>query len=333
MFRTLLVANRGEIACRVFRTASAMGIRTVAVYSDPDAGSPHVRAADRAVALGGSTAAQTYLDAEKILDAARRSGADAIHPGYGFLSENDAFAQACADAGIVFVGPSPESIRDMGRKDRAKDIARAAGVPVLPDTHLTDAAHGIPYPLLVKAVAGGGGRGMRLVEREEDLDEAVAAARREAGSSFGDEAVFVERYLPSARHVEVQVFGDSHGGAVHLGERECSVQRRHQKVLEESPSPAVSPRLRAAMGETSVALVRKLGYVGAGTIEYLLDDTTEEFFFLEMNTRLQVEHPVTEEVTGLDLVRLQLRVAAGGRLDVEVPETPQPRGHAIEVRL
>ncbi|WP_232662357.1 ATP-binding protein [Pseudonocardia sp. TRM90224] len=330
MFRTLLVANRGEIACRVFRTASAMGIRTVAVYSDPDAGSPHVRAADRAVALGGSTAAQTYLDAEKILDAARRTGADAIHPGYGFLSENAAFAQACADAGIVFVGPSPESIRDMGRKDRAKDIARAAGVPVLPDTHLTDGAHGIPYPLLVKAVAGGGGRGMRLVEREEDLADAVAAARREAGSSFGDEAVFVERYLASARHVEVQVFGDSHGGAVHLGERECSVQRRHQKVLEESPSPAVSPQLRAAMGETSVALVRKLGYVGAGTIEYLLDDTTDEFFFLEMNTRLQVEHPVTEEVTGLDLVRLQLRVAAGERLDME---TIEPRGHAIEVRL
>ena len=338
MIRTLLVANRGEIALRVFRTAAALGIRTVAVHSDVDAGAPHVHAADRAVALGGNTATETYLDQSKILDAARRTGADAIHPGYGFLSENAAFAQACADAGIVFVGPSPGTIRDMGLKDRAKDIAAAAGVPVLSDARLTGddpdgwatAAAGVGFPLLVKATAGGGGKGMRLVTDPAKLTDAVVAARREAGSSFGDTRVFLERYLAPARHVEVQVFGDTHGGALHLGERECSVQRRHQKVLEESPSPAVTPQLRARMGETSVALVRTLGYVGAGTVEYLLD-AGGGFWFLEMNTRLQVEHPVTEEVTGLDLVALQLRVAAGEPLGLDV--APAPRGHAIEVRL
>ncbi|TCK22256.1 biotin carboxylase N-terminal domain-containing protein [Pseudonocardia endophytica] len=340
MIRTLLVANRGEIARRVFRTARAMGIRTVAVYSEPDAGAPHVRDADLAVALGGRTSAESYLDVDGILAAAAATGADAVHPGYGFLSENAGFAVACGDAGLVFVGPAPESIADMGLKDRAKALARKAGVPVLPDAPLVGddaggwraAAAEVGYPLLVKAVAGGGGRGMRLVGHPDDLAGAVAAARREAQASFGDPDVFCERYLRVARHVEIQVFADAHGRALHLGERECSIQRRHQKVLEEAPSPAVSPDLRRAMGDTAVALAREIGYLGAGTVEYLLDDTTGEFFFLEMNTRLQVEHPVTEEVTGLDLVRLQLEVAQGmplriGKDDVTI------RGHAIEVRL
>jgi propionyl-CoA carboxylase alpha chain len=341
--RTLLVANRGEIARRVFRTASAMGMRTVAVHSEPDADAPHVLDADLAVPLGGSAAAESYLDADRVLDAARRSGADAVHPGYGFLAENAGFAAACGEAGIVFVGPAPEAIRDMGRKDRAKEIARKAGVPVLPGAALTGddpaawhaAAAGVGYPLMVKATAGGGGRGMRLVRDAAGLDDAVVAARREAAGSFGDPAVFLERYLTAARHVEVQVFGDAHGGAVHLGERECSVQRRHQKVLEEAPSVAVGPVLRARMGEAALALVRELGYRGAGTVEYLLDRSGggDGFYFLEMNTRLQVEHPVTEEVTGLDLVRLQLRVAQGEPLGFGQREAPQPRGHAIEVRL
>jgi len=338
--RTLLVANRGEIARRVIRTARARGIRTVAVYSEPDARSPHVADADLAVALGGTTSAESYLDGSKILAAARASGADALHPGYGFLSENADFAEACADAGILFVGPSPDSMREMGLKDRAKEIARKAGVPVLPDAQISGddpeewrgTAQEVGFPLLVKAVAGGGGKGMRLVEAVDDLVEAVAAARREAGSSFGNSEIFLERYLQQARHVEVQVFGDAHGGAVHLGERECSVQRRHQKVLEEAPSPVVGPELRERMGSTAVALVRELGYLGAGTIEYLLDDRTDEFFFLEMNTRLQVEHPVTEEVTGLDLVALQFRVAQGEPLGVDQADVA-PRGHAIEVRL
>ncbi|GAA1275296.1 biotin carboxylase N-terminal domain-containing protein [Pseudonocardia aurantiaca] len=336
--RTLLVANRGEIARRVFRTASAMGIRTVAVHSDPDAHAPHVLDADRAVSLGGSTPAESYLDAAKILDAARRAGADAVHPGYGFLAENAGFAAACAAAGLVFVGPSPESIAAMGRKDRAKEIARKAGVPVLPDAPVTGddpdgwavAGADVGFPLLVKATAGGGGKGMRLVTGPDGLAEAITGARREAAGAFGDAAVFLERHLGFARHVEVQVFGDVHGGAVHLGERECSVQRRHQKVLEESPSPAVTPELRERMGATAVALVRELGYVGAGTVEFLLDEDGD-FFFLEMNTRLQVEHPVTEEVYGLDLVRMQLRVAAGEPLGLD--RAPEPRGHAIEVRL
>jgi propionyl-CoA carboxylase alpha chain len=339
---TLLVANRGEIARRVLRAAAALGIRTVAVHSAPDADAPHVHDADRAVALPGTTAAETYLDIAKIIDAARRSGADAVHPGYGFLAENAEFAAACADAALVFVGPSPETIAAMGRKDRAKEIARKAGLPVLPDAPLPGddpdgwraAAAAVGYPLLVKAVAGGGGTGMRLVSGPAELADAVTGARREAAASFGDGAVFVERYLGTARHVEIQVFGDAHGYAVHFGERECSVQRRHQKVLEEAPSPAVSPELRERMGATAVALVRELGYVGAGTVEFLLDDTdtdTGDFWFLEMNTRLQVEHPVTEEVYGVDLVELQLRIAAGEALAPQ--RDPRPHGHAIEVRL
>jgi 3-methylcrotonyl-CoA carboxylase alpha subunit len=336
VIKTLLVANRGEIARRVTRTARGMGIRTVAVYSDPDARSPHVTDADLAVPLGGATSRQSYLDASKILDAARRARADAVHPGYGFLAENAEFAAACAAAGITFVGPSPECIRRMGRKDEAKAIARGAGVPVLPDAVLDGSdphpvAEMVGFPLLVKPVAGGGGKGMRLVREAGELVEALATARREAASSFGDPAVFVERYLPAARHIEIQVFGDQHGGAVHFGERECSVQRRHQKVLEEAPSPVVTAELRERMGGTAVALVRVLGYVGAGTVEYLFDERTGEFFFLEMNTRLQVEHPVTEQVYSQDLVALQLRIAAGELLLGQ--GEPTPTGHAIEVRL
>jgi propionyl-CoA carboxylase alpha chain len=336
---TLLVANRGEIARRVIRTARAMGIRTVAVFSDPDASAPHVSEADVAVALGGATAAESYLDQGKILRAAAQTGADAVHPGYGFLSENAGFARACAEAGLVFVGPSAEAVETMGLKDRAKEVARAAGVPVLPDAPITGddpagwraAAARVGYPLLVKAIAGGGGKGMRRVDLAADLAEAVAGARREAGSAFGNSGVFVEKYLTAPRHVEIQVFGDTRGHVVHLNERECSVQRRHQKVIEEAPSPAVGAALRERMGETAVALARSLRYTGAGTVEYLLDDSGQ-FYFLEMNTRLQVEHAVTEEITGLDLVRLQLEVAAGaplgfGQQDVRID------GHAIEARL
>ncbi|MGV0834391.1 ATP-binding protein [Mycolicibacterium thermoresistibile] len=338
--RTLLVANRGEIARRVVRSARGMGIRTVAVFSDPDADAPHVADADVAVPLGGTTSGETYLDIAKILDAVKRSGADAVHPGYGFLSENADFADACAESGVLFVGPAPEAIRSMGLKDRAKQIARTAGVPVLPDALLTGdttdewhrAAVEVGYPLLVKATAGGGGKGMRLVHDADHLADAVRGARREAGSSFGNAEVFAERYLPRARHIEIQVFGDRHGNAIHLGERECSVQRRHQKVLEEAPSPAVDAELRNRMGQTAVALVRELGYLGAGTVEYLLDEVSGQFYFLEMNTRLQVEHPVTEEVTGCDLVRMQLQIAQGEPLSITQDDIAV-RGHAIEVRL
>jgi propionyl-CoA carboxylase alpha chain len=338
-FSTVLVANRGEIARRVFRTAKAMGLRTVAVYSEPDADAPHVHEADVAVALGGSTSAESYLDVAKILDAARKTGADAIHPGYGFLSENAGFAEACAEAGIVFIGPSPDAIRKMGIKHEAKAIAKAAGVPVLPDALLTSdepedwrkAAEGVGFPLLVKASAGGGGKGMRLVASVDEVENAVSGARREAAAAFGDGTVFLERYLTASRHIEVQVFGDEHGEADFYGIRECSIQRRHQKVVEESPSSAVFSETVQSMGEVSCDLVRALGYVGAGTVEFLFDDTDQSFYFLEMNTRLQVEHPVTEEVWGLDLVRLQVDVAAGRPL----PEVPGPAGagHAIEVRL
>ncbi|MGH3329218.1 MAG: acetyl-CoA carboxylase biotin carboxylase subunit, partial [Streptomycetales bacterium] len=340
--RTLLVANRGEIARRVMRTAGAMGIRTVAVHSDPDAGAPHVADADLAVPLGGASAAESYLDQSKILDAARRTGADSVHPGYGFLAENAGFAQACAAAGLTFVGPSPEAIATMGVKHTAKQVAAQAGVPVLAGGQITAddprdwraAARGVGYPLMVKASAGGGGTGMRLVEDDRDgaaLTAAVESARREARGAFGDDRVFLERYLRGPRHIEVQIFGDSGGHVVHLLERECSIQRRHQKVVEEAPSPAVSPQLRAGMGGAAVALAEALGYVGAGTVEFLLDERGE-FYFLEMNTRLQVEHPVTEEITGLDLVRLQLEIAQGHPLPVTQADV-RGRGHAIEVRV
>jgi len=322
MFASVLVANRGEIARRVIRTLHALGIRSVAVYTDADAGAPHVREADQAVRIG------SYLSLEDVIAAA--AGCDALHPGYGFLSENARFAQACADAGIVFVGPPPAAIELMGDKVRAKAAAADAGVPVVESLSVEEARVSDAYPLLVKAAAGGGGRGMRVVEAPDGLDEAIAAAQREAAAGFGDDRVFIERFLPRARHIEVQVIGDTHGTVLSLGERECSLQRRHQKVLEESPSPVVSPELRTQLGEEAVALAQAAGYTGAGTVEFIADaDDPSKHFFLEMNARLQVEHPVTELVTGLDLVELQLRVAAGEALDVDVALD----GHAIEARI
>jgi acetyl-CoA/propionyl-CoA carboxylase biotin carboxyl carrier protein len=322
MFATVLVANRGEIARRVIRTLRSSGIRSVAIYTDVDAGAPHVREADEAVRVG------SYLSISDVVEAA--AGADALHPGYGFLSENAGLARACADAGVVFVGPSPEAIELMGDKVRAKEAAARAGVPVVESLSVEQARASDAYPLLVKAAAGGGGRGMRVVESAGGLDEAIAAAQREAAAGFGDDRVFIERFLPRARHIEVQVIGDRHGNVLSLGERECSLQRRHQKVLEESPSPVVSPELRARLGAEAVALAKAAGYTGAGTVEFIADaGDPSTHFFLEMNARLQVEHPVTELVTGLDLVQLQLQVAAGVALDVQ----PQLNGHAVEARI
>jgi propionyl-CoA carboxylase alpha chain len=341
---TLLVANRGEIASRVFRTARALGIRTVAVHSDPDAGLPFVRDADIAVRLPGAAPADTYLRIDLIIDAARRSGADAVHPGYGFLAENAAFAQAVIDAGLLWVGPPPNAIAAMGSKIAAKETMRSTGVPVLPEATIAadqDAAAilaagtTVGYPLLVKASAGGGGRGMRVVHEPESLVAAVDAATREATAAFGDGTVFLERYVVGGRHVEIQVFADEHGQYTALHERECSVQRRHQKIVEECPSPAVDAELRRAMGDAAVAAARAVDYVGAGTVEFLLESGTDgapRFWFLEMNTRLQVEHPVTELVTGLDLVALQIAVAEGRALPRTAIE-PALSGHAVEVRL
>ncbi len=314
----VLVANRGEIARRVFATCRRLGIGTAAVYTEPDADALFAREADVAIALGADP--RGYLDAAAIVAAAGRAGADAIHPGYGFLAENADFARAVADAGITWIGPTPEAIAAMGSKTEARERMGQAGVPILPEG--ADS-----FPVLVKASAGGGGKGMRLVERAEDLDAALEAARREAQAAFGDDTVFIERYLPRARHVEIQIVGDTHGRVVALGERDCSVQRRHQKVIEESPSPAVDDELRARMEAAAVAAGEAIGYVNAGTVEFLL--AGDEFFFLEVNTRLQVEHPVTELVTGLDLVELQLAVAQGGH----VPDPPALDGHAIEARL
>ncbi|MCO5171079.1 MAG: ATP-grasp domain-containing protein [Planctomycetes bacterium] len=338
-FTKLLVANRGEIAARVLRSARALGYPTVAVYSDADAASPHVRLADEAVRIGPAPAGESYLKGEALLEAAARTGADAVHPGYGFLSENAAFAAACAWAGLVFVGPPVEAIEVMGDKARAKARMRDAGVPVVPghegdaqdEAALREAAERVGYPLLIKAAAGGGGRGMRRVERPADLPRALASARDEAAAAFGDGRVLLERLVVGARHVEVQVLADAHGAAVHLFERDCSTQRRYQKVLEECPSPAVDPDLRARMGAAAVAAARAVGYQGAGTVEFLLD-RDGAFYFLEMNTRLQVEHPVTEMVTGLDLVALQLDVAAGRPLPFR-QEDLRLTGHAIEARL
>jgi propionyl-CoA carboxylase alpha chain len=333
---TLLIANRGEIAARVIRTAHALGIATVAVYSDPDAEASYVTMADQAVRLPGAAPADTYLRGDLIIAAAAATGAGAIHPGYGFLSENAAFARACADAGLTFVGPSPGTIQAMSDKVAAKATLAAAGVPVLPsvtvDSGGLDAdASTVGFPLLVKAAFGGGGRGMRLVSDPSQLDAAVGAARREAAAAFGDGTVFLERYVPDPRHVEVQILGDAHGDVVHLFERECSIQRRYQKIVEESPSPAVDGELRAALTAAAVTAGRAVGYTGAGTVEFILD-RDGSFYFLEMNTRLQVEHPVTEAVTGLDLVELQLRIAEGEPLPAEVREAAIT-GHAIEVRL
>ena len=326
-FSTLLIANRGEIARRVIRGAQAMGIRTVAVYVDADAKAPFVGDADQAVRLP-----ESYLDGKAILEAAQATGAEAIHPGYGFLSENAGFAAEVTAAGLSWVGPSPEVIEQMGDKLAAKALAEKAEVPTLPGSENPEAGDEVGYPLLVKAAAGGGGKGMRVVESAGDLEEAVAAARREAASGFGDDRVFLERYVARARHIEIQILGDTHGSVVHLGERECSIQRRHQKILEESPSPRVEPSLREAMGDAALRLAQVLGYQSAGTVEFLLDDETGDYFFLEVNTRLQVEHPVTEAVTGIDLVREQLRVAAGeslgyGQADIHF------EGAAIEARL
>ena len=324
---TLLVANRGEIARRVFRTARAMGMRCVAVFSDADADAPFVAEADVAVRLPGG-----YLDGDAVVAAAVGAGADAVHPGYGFLAENAGFARAVTAAGLVWVGPGPEAIETMGDKLAAKAAAEAAGVPTLPSSEDPGDPGDVGFPLMVKAAAGGGGKGMRLVSDPAGLAEAVAAARREALGGFGDDTVFLERYLRRCRHIEVQILGDTHGNVVHLGERECSIQRRHQKIIEESPSTAVDDGLRAAMGDAAVRLASSIGYCSAGTVELLVDDDTGEFFFLEVNTRLQVEHPVTEEVTGIDLVREQLRVAAGeplgyGQADIAFA------GHAVEARL
>jgi len=346
-FRAVLIANRGEIVARIARSARQLGLRTIAVASDADRGAPHTQACDSVVAIGGERAADSYLRIDALLDAARRSGADAVHPGYGFLSENAAFAQAVIDAGLVWIGPPPDAMHAMADKSRARRRLAAAGVPVLPGydgddqsaSALRAAALRISVPLMIKAAAGGGGRGMRLVCDAAQLDPALASAAAEAAAAFGDARLLIERALLAPRHVEVQVFADSHGNVVHLGERDCSVQRRHQKIVEEAPSPAVSSALRRRMGEVAVAVAREVGYVGAGTVEFLLDATNEgsaEFWFMEMNTRLQVEHPVTEALIGADLVEWQLRVAAGEALPLaqdELLRRFESSGHAIEVRL
>jgi len=339
MFRTLLIANRGEICCRVAATARRLGIRTVAVYSDADAGSAHVAACDRAIRIGEPAAGDSYLRIDRILAAASAGGAEAIHPGYGFLSENAAFATACADAGLTFVGPPPDAIRAMGDKRQAKQLMRAASVALIPGYEgdddsvamLRSQAARIGFPVLIKAALGGGGRGIRVVEAPAEFDAALAACRREALAAFGDDRVLLERYLSRPRHIEVQVFADRHGGCLWLGERDCSAQRRHQKVIEESPAPGLAPEQRLQMGQAAVTAARTVGYVGAGTVEFLLAPSGE-FYFMEMNTRLQVEHPVTEMITGLDLVEWQLRVAAGEPLPLQQSQV-RLHGHAIEARI
>ena len=337
--RRLLVANRGEIACRVMRTCRRLGIETAAVYSSADGRARHVRQADTAVAIGGAAPSESYLDGDRIIAAALAAGVDAVHPGYGFLSENAAFAQACSDAGLIFIGPRAETIRRMGSKSEAKAIMEDAGVPVVPGYHGADQADAtlaaqaerIGYPLLIKASAGGGGKGMRVVHEAGQFLEALAAARREARKAFGDDRVILERYIERPRHVEVQVFGDRHGNVIHLWERDCSTQRRYQKVIEESPSPLLDDETRRRMVEAAVEAARAVDYLNAGTVEFIASPA-REFWFMEMNTRLQVEHPVTEMVTGLDLVEWQLRIAAGEPLPLAQAEVPQ-RGHAIEARI
>jgi acetyl-CoA/propionyl-CoA carboxylase biotin carboxyl carrier protein len=341
MFESVLVANRGEIAVRIIRTLRALGIRSVAVYSDADADARHVRAADLAVRLGPTPAAESYLNIERVLAAARQAGAQAIHPGYGFLSENAAFARACAEAGLVFIGPPPAAIEAMGDKIRGKETVAVAGVPVVPgagrpglsDADLIDSLNEEWFPVLVKPSAGGGGKGMRVARSRAELPDAIAAARREATASFGDDTLLVEKYIERPRHIEIQVLADGHGHVIHLGERECSLQRRHQKIIEEAPSPLVDAAMRAAMGKAAVEAARSVGYVGAGTVEFIVsgDDPTQ-YYFMEMNTRLQVEHPVTELVTGLDLVELQIRVAAGDPLPLR-QEQVRLTGHAVEARI
>jgi len=343
MFKKILIANRGEIACRVAETARRMAIQTVAVYSDADAGAKHVSVCDESVHIGGSAPKDSYLRWEKIIAAAKATGAEAIHPGYGFLSENEEFAQACGDAGLVFIGPPASAIKAMGLKAESKQLMEKAGVPLVPGYHGSDQdpallkreADRIGYPVLIKASAGGGGKGMRAVEKSEDFEAALASCKREAISSFGDDAVLVEKYAQRPRHIEIQVFGDSHGNYVYLFERDCSVQRRHQKVLEEAPAPGMTQAMRKQMGEAAVAAARAVNYVGAGTVEFIVEQRADEsmnFFFMEMNTRLQVEHPVTEAITGLDLVEWQLRVASGEKLPL-AQEQLHIHGHAIEARI
>jgi len=336
MFSKVLIANRGEIAVRVIRTLRALGVGSVAVYSDADAGARHVLDADEAVRLGPASAAESYLNIQRILEAARRTGAQAVHPGYGFLSENPEFAQACAEAGLVFIGPPTSAITAMGDKIRAKQTVSKAGVPVVPGlsgSDLTDDLDASWFPLLIKPSAGGGGKGMRLVHRSDELPEALAGARREARAAFGDDTLLAERFIERPRHIEIQVLADRHGTTVHLGERECSLQRRHQKIIEEAPSPLLDPARRAKMGEAAVEAARSVGYEGAGTVEFIVSGKNpDEFYFMEMNTRLQVEHPVTELVTGLDLVELQIRIAD----DEPLPFTQQDvrlTGHAVEARV
>ncbi|MCA9945242.1 MAG: acetyl-CoA carboxylase biotin carboxylase subunit [Anaerolineales bacterium] len=339
MIRSILIANRGEIACRIVRSCQRLGIRTVAVYSAADAGAKHVLLADTAVLIGPPSATESYLNQIAILEAARQTGVDALHPGYGFLAENGAFARACAEAGFIFIGPNPDAIALMGNKRAAKELVAQAGVPVLPGYGGADQSDGrfqseatkLGVPLLVKAAAGGGGKGMRLVTDLDQLPEALAAARREAAQAFGSDELLLERALVQPRHIEFQIFGDQQGNLIHLGERDCSIQRRHQKVIEESPSPALTPELRTRMGETAVTAARAVNYDNAGTVEFLLD-ANGEFYFLEMNTRLQVEHPVTELVTGLDLVAWQIAVAAGEPLPL-AQDAVSLTGHAIEARL
>src|SRR6266705_2433932 len=342
MFSSVLIANRGEIAVRIARTAKRLGLRVIAVYSEADAGALHVRAADEAYLIGPPPARESYLVIDRLIEAALLAHADCIHPGYGFLSENPQFAEACAAAGIAFIGPPPAAIRAMGLKDAAKALMEKAGVPVVPGYHgerqepafLRQKAYEIGYPVLIKAVAGGGGKGMRRVDRQADFDAALEGAAREAASAFGDARVLIEKYVTAPRHIEIQVFADASGNAIHLNERDCSLQRRHQKVIEEAAAPGMTPELRARMGGAAVAAARAVGYVGAGTVEFIADGTqglrADAFWFMEMNTRLQVEHPVTEAVTGLDLVEWQFRVAAGEKLpalDVAMA------GHAVEARV
>ncbi|MDC0333008.1 biotin/lipoyl-binding protein [Gammaproteobacteria bacterium] len=326
-FNSILVANRGEIACRIMQTAQFMGIKCVAVFVDVDKDAPFVKMADEAIKLSSS-----YMDGSAIIDAAIQSGAEAIHPGYGFLSENAAFARKVKSNKLIWIGPSPHVIKVMGDKLKAKELAEKSGVPTLPMTSNTKDVKSIGYPILIKAAAGGGGKGMRIVKKESELKDSIVSAKREALSGFGDDRIFIERYVEKSRHIEIQILGDEHGNVVHLGERECSIQRRHQKIIEESPSPRIDPFLREEMGQAAVKLAKKIKYCSAGTVEFLFDDKTDEFWFLEVNTRLQVEHPVTEEVTGIDLVAEQIKIARGDELEFAQDDIDW-HGHAIEARL
>ena len=326
-FNSILIANRGEIACRIMQTAQFMGIKCVAVFVDVDKDAPFVKMADEAIKLSSS-----YMDGSAIIDAAIQSGAEAIHPGYGFLSENAAFARKVKSNKLIWIGPSPHVIKVMGDKLKAKELAEKSGVPTLPMTSNTKDIKSIGYPILIKAAAGGGGKGMRIVKKESELKDSIVSAKREALSGFGDDRIFIERYVEKSRHIEIQILGDEHGNVVHLGERECSIQRRHQKIIEESPSPRIDPFLREEMGQAAVKLAKKIKYCSAGTVEFLFDDKTDEFWFLEVNTRLQVEHPVTEEVTGIDLVAEQIKIARGDELEFAQDDIDW-HGHAIEARL